>query len=120
MQVIPEALRPYLGTWVNTNEDTAFLYCFSLDVNEGALVLRTAHVHTDELGEAEIEVFAFKQNDAAFGARYSLDGQDVEIAAFPNLGLFVVAAYVEDLASPGDNELHREFYVPFKEAGDAV
>jgi hypothetical protein len=125
------AVEAMAGRWIKTNEKPQWIGSLDIDVDGDDLLVRVygggAGPSPADWGVARSEIVyagALASGDAlagAFVARYELPEASVELQANLNLGLLVVATYV-DFREPGPyaNRFTREFFRhPDAEDGNA-
>jgi hypothetical protein len=111
-------IRPFLGLWRNTASETLWLKGFNLSEKNNQLTIHPQGICAPfDWGKQSVESFRFHGNESAFYSRFSLldvvHGEImVDLMAYTNIGLIVVATHLAFVDAPGRNHLSREFFVP--------
>jgi hypothetical protein len=110
-------LSPFIGTWINTKQDTTGFVKLIVTNKNGKLLLRSLGASPTELSDwGEIEAFAFSDsvdshNGRAFSAFYDTGSIEVALQGNLNLGLLVLVTFnrFKDRSNRA-NYICREFF----------
>jgi len=106
-------MRDFIGCWQNTAVETSGLKSFSLSEKLGVYSIQVQGPNEPvDWGEHPVESFRFQADEAAFYSQFNLLDMAVDLMAYTNKGLIVVAMYLEFEKNPERNYLSREFFIP--------
>ncbi len=112
-------IRPFLGQWQNTANETLWLQGFRLAEKDGQFTIKPKGISAPfDWGEHAVECFRFHGNEASFYCSFSLAQMTVDLMAYTNKGLIVIATHLAFEDASGCNHLSREFFVPIESAAE--
>ncbi len=102
---------PVLGTWINSNEKTAWIEKFTLVKRNHKIFIHAYSAQSpQDWGEAEDTTFIDNIGEKAFYSHYNVGSVESLLAANMNKGLWVIAAFHKFKDGEQSNFLCREFY----------
>lgn len=100
------------GRWVNTKPDTVWISEFTFAERDGgAATMRVVGAAEPfDWGEADASAYVTDGGELAFHAVFDLGHVDAVLAAYPNKGLIIIAAFLRFKGETEPNFLCREFF----------